>query len=51
MSKVIINSKVEVTDSMSNAIHEVSSRADVIDVSEIVFNIDKNSYQNNYGPL
>lgn len=43
MSKVIINSKVEVTVSMSNAIHEVSSRADAIDVSEIVFNIDKNS--------
>lgn len=43
MSKVIINSKVEVTGAMKNAIHEVSSRADAIDVSEIAFNIDKNS--------
>lgn len=43
MSKVIINSNIEVTGAMSSAINEISSRADAIDVSEIIFNIDKNS--------
>lgn len=43
MSKIIINSKVEVTGAMNDVIEKLSSRVSVIDVSEVSVSIDKNA--------